>query len=230
MWDDQPMPDQDKVAPPGSEKDRDATSAAATDSREGTGAESAEHGPRLAVFSRYGVASTVLAVISVVALVLGGLIWKSHRDDAAERAYLTRVMQAAADWTGVLINMNSTNIDASLQRLHDATVGDLNTEFDAAIAPYRQVVQKLQAQSRGQVESAAIETVRHDLGARPGAPRDVVTTKLPAMATRTDSVMVVATSIAENVGGKPQTVHWSLRLEMSDVNEKILVSGLESIR
>ena len=71
------------------------------------------------VFSGYGVASTVLGVLSVAAVVLGVLIWPAHRDDAGERIYLSRVMQTAADWTGVLINMNSGNLDASLQRLHD---------------------------------------------------------------------------------------------------------------
>ena len=70
-------------------------------------------------------------------MVLAGFIWTAHRDDSGERIYLSRVMQAAADWTDVLINMNSGNIDASLQRLHDGTVGQLNTDFDAAVQPYR---------------------------------------------------------------------------------------------
>lgn len=79
------------------------------------------------VFSHYGVASTVLGVLSVAAVVLGVIIWSGHRDQVAERGYLSRVMQTAAGWTNVLINMNSGNVDASLQRLHDGTVGELNT-------------------------------------------------------------------------------------------------------
>ena len=183
-----------------------------------------------AIFSNYGIASTFLGVLSVAAVVLGVLIWSAHRDEAAERTYLTRVMQTAADWAGVLINMNSTNIDASLQKLHDGTVGELNTDFDAAVQPYRQVVQKLQSQSAGRIEAVAIETVHHDLDTQPGVSRPVVTTKLPPFATRTDSVMVVATSVSENVGAKPQTVHWNLRLDVSDVDGKLMISGLESIR
>ena len=155
------------------------------------------------MFSNYGIASTVLGVLSVAAVVLGVIIWTAHRDDAGERTYLTRVMQTAADWTGVLINMNSGNIDASLQRLHDGTVGELNTDFDAAVQPYRQVVEKLQSQSTGQIEAVAIETVHHDLDTQPGVSRPVVTTKLPPFATRTDSVMLVATSVSENAGAKP---------------------------
>ncbi|SOJ52838.1 hypothetical protein MSIMFB_00345 [Mycobacterium simulans] len=183
-----------------------------------------------AMFSSYGIASTVLGVVSVVAVVLGVLIWQGHRDDAGERAYLTRVIRTAAEWTDVLINMNAGNVDASLQRLHDETVGQLNTDFDAAVQPYRQVVEKLQTRSTGRIEAVAVETVHHDLDTQPGAARPVVITKLPPFATRTDSVMVVATSIAENAGAKPQTVHWSLRLDVSNVDGKLMISKLESIR
>lgn len=182
------------------------------------------------MFSRYGLASTVLAALTLAAAVLGGFIWSAHRDNHDERVYLSRVMQTAADWTGVLINMNSGNIDASLQKLHDGTVGELNVDFDAAMRPYRQVVEKLQAQSQGQIGAVAIDTVNHDLDTQPGVARSVVTTKLPAFATRTDSVMVVAASVNKNVGGKPQTVHWNLRLDVSDVDGKLMISHLASIR
>jgi hypothetical protein len=185
------------------------------------------------MLSKYGIASALLGVLSVAAVVLGALIWSTHRDDVAERTYLTRVMQSAADWTGVLINMNTGNIDASLQRLHDGTVGELNTDFDAAVQPYRQVVEKLQSQSAGQIEAVAIETVHHDLDTQPGVARpsnSTITTKLPPFASRTDSVILVATSVSENVGAKPQTVHWNLRLDVSNVDDKLLISGLGSIR
>ena len=182
------------------------------------------------MFSNYGIASAVLGVLSVAAVVLGVFIWNAHRDDVGERAYLTRVMQTAADWTGVLINMNSGNIDASLQRLHDGTVGELNSDFDAAVQPYRQVVEKLQSQSAGRIEAVAIETVHHDLDTQPGVSRPVVTTKLPPFASRTDSVMLVATSVSENAGAKPQTVHWNLRLDVTNVDGKLMISHLESIR
>lgn len=185
------------------------------------------------IFSAYGVASTVLGVLAVAAVVLGYLVWSGHRDAVGERSYLTRVMRTAAEWTGVLINMNSGNVDGSLQKLHDGTVGELNTDFDAAMQPYRQVVQKLQSQSAGRIESVAVETVHRDLdtqpeGARP--PREMVTTKLPPFASRLDSVLVVATSVSENVGAKPQTVHWNLRLDVCNVDGKLMISGLGSIR
>jgi hypothetical protein len=95
------------------------------------------------------------------------------------------------------------------------------------------VVQKLQSQSAGRIEAVAIETVHRDLDTQPEGvrpPREIVTTKLPPFATRTDSVMLVATSVSENVGAKPQVVHWNLRLEVSNVDGKLMVSGLGSIR
>lgn len=179
------------------------------------------------VFSPYGIASTVLGLVSVIAVVAGLLIWSAHRADTGERAYLTRVMQAAAEWAGVLINMNAANVDASLQQLHDGTVGELNVDFDAAVQPYRQVVEKLQTQSTGKIEGLAIEAVRHDPAPQPDA---VPTTTLLPLATRTDAVLVVAISIAENAGAKPQTVHWNLRLDVANVAGALMISHLETIR
>lgn len=216
------MPDAEQSEQPADEvDDSEAESAPAEPD------EQEADGPML---SNYGIASAVLGVLSVAAVVLGAIVWSTHRDDAAERTYQSRVMQTAADWTGVLINMNTGNIDPSLQRLHDGTVGELNTYFDAAVQPYRQVVEKLQSHSTGQLEAVAIDTVHRDLDTRPGTPRPVVTTKLPPFASRTDSVMVVATSVSENAGGKPQTVHWNLRLDVSNVDGKLMISKLESIR
>jgi hypothetical protein len=222
------MPDGEQTEPAAREESADSDDDSAPDASEPEPSEPEPSGGE--IFSNYGIASTFLAVLSVAAVVLGVIIWQAHRDDAAERTYLTRVMQTAADWTGVLINMNSGNIDASLQRLHDGTVGELNTDFDAAVQPYRQVVEKLQSQSTGRIDAVAIETVHHDLDTQPGVSRPVVTTKLPPFATRTDSVMLVATSVSQNAGAKPTTVHWNLRLDVSNVDGKLMISGLESIR
>jgi hypothetical protein len=183
------------------------------------------------VISGYGVASAALGALSVAAIALGAVIWVAHRNDVDDRSYQSRIMQTAIDWTSVLINMNTGNVTASLQRLHDGTVGELNADFDSTMQPYQQVVQRLQSTSHGQVEAVAVEAVRHDLDAQPGGPRPPQPEQLPAsIASRTDSVMVVATSISENAGGKPQTVHWNLRLGVSDVDGKLMISRLESIR
>ncbi|HEY2448212.1 MAG TPA: hypothetical protein VE485_18920 [Mycobacterium sp.] len=183
------------------------------------------------VISGYGVASAALGALSVAAIALAAVIWVAHRNDVDDRSYQSRIMQAAVDWTSVLINMNTGNVTASLQRLHDGTVGELNADFDSTMQPYQQVVQRLQSTSHGQVEAVAVEAVRHDLDTQPGSPRPPQPEQLPAsVASRTDSVMVVATSISENAGGKPQTVHWNLRLGVSDVDGKLMISRLESIR
>ena len=164
----------------------------------------AETSPGAAV-SRYGIGSALLGLVCVVAVALLALIWSNHRADVAERTGQTAAMQAAADWTGVLINMTKDNVEASLQQLRDGTVGELNADFEASVAPYREVVQTLQSQTTGQIESVAIEQLHHDLDALPGTsnpPNELP----PGMASRTDTVLVVATSISQNVGGPPQTV------------------------
>jgi hypothetical protein len=207
--------------------DGEQTEPAADDPDEGTTPEPSD-GP---IVSAYGVASAVLGALSIAAIALGVIIWATHRSDVDDRRYHSRVLQAAVDWTGVLINMNSDNVKPSLQRLRDGTVGELNGDFDAAIQPYEQVVQRLQSHSRGQVEAVAIEAAHHELDPQPGTRRAAPAEQLPAsVATRTDTVMVIATSVSDNAGGKPQTVHWNLRLGVSDVDGKLLISRLESIR
>jgi hypothetical protein len=186
------------------------------------------------VFSGYGVASAALGLLSVAAIVLAALIWSGHRSDVDERRYQTRVLETAADWTTVLVNMNSGDIDASLQRLHDGTVGELNAEFESALEPYKKLVQTLQSRSKGQVDSVAIESIYHRPQTTPDGRPAPSPTPQPALAeavSRTDTVMVVATSTSDNVGGKQQSLlRWNLRLDVSDVDGKLLISRLGQIQ
>lgn len=193
-------------------------------------AEKTEDDAASPMFSGYGIASSVLGLVSVIAIVLGVLIWSGHRGAADERTYQSRVMAAAADWTGVLINMNVDNVDASLQKLHDGTVGQLNADFEAAIAPYREVVRTLKSRTTGQIESVSLESVHHDLDMQPGQRPPMPAALPPELAQRTDTVLVVATSVSENAGDKPSTVRWNLRLGVSDVDGKLMISRLESLR
>ena len=181
------------------------------------------------MFTGFGIGSAVLGAVALIAVVLAALIWTGHRDDVQERAYQTTVLQAAADWTNVLINMNSGTVTPSMQKLHEGTVGQLNANFESAVEPFSQVVQKLQSQTVGQVESVAIESLHH------ATPGDAGVAPLPqpelsTIASRTDTVIVVATSVSQNTGAQPLTVHWNLRLGISDVGGKPLVSSLETIR
>lgn len=185
------------------------------------------------VFSGYGVGSAVLGLIAVAAVVLSVLIWSAHRGEVDERRYQTRVLQAAADWTSVLINMNKDTVDADMVTLHDGTVGQLNTDFETVVQPFRQIVQTLQSHTTGQVDSVAIESVYHNPQAPEGAPAlpQPPRPELEGLAARTDTVLAVATSVSENAGGKePQTVRWNLRLDVSDIDGRLLISRLEPIR
>ncbi|HYZ69565.1 MAG TPA: hypothetical protein VE666_17520 [Mycobacterium sp.] len=183
------------------------------------------------VFTGFGIASAVLGVLAVAAVVLAGLIWSHHRSDVDELHYRAHVMQTAADWTGVLINMNKDSVEADLTKLHEGTVGQLNADFDSAVEPYRKLVQTLQAKTRGQVDSVAVESIHHAPPGPNGTPPPQPPPELLGAASRTDTVLVVATSITENTGAnKPQTVRWNLRLDVSDVDGKLLISRLEPIR
>lgn len=187
----------------------------------------AQEPQRGGVFTAYGIASAALGAVAVAAVVLAAVFWSGHRSDVDERRYRAQVLQTAADWTAVLINMNSDTVEADMARLHDGTVGELNADFETSVEPYRKLVQTLQASTTGQIDSVAIETIHHDAPGAPPAPAS----DLSAFASRTDTVMVVATSLSENTGtDTPQTVRWTLRLDVTDVGGKLLVSRLEPIR
>jgi len=185
-------------------------------------------GRRTGMVSGFGIASAVLALAAVVAAAVIAVMWSGHRAAASERSYQARSMQAAAEWTGVLINMNTDNVEASLVTLRDGTVGELNSGFDASIAPYREVVKTLRSRTTGRVESVSIEEFHRDLDSQSGRrpPEGLA----PELADRTDTVLVVATSVSENAGAKPTTVRWNLRLGVSDVDGKPMISRLESVR
>lgn len=186
-----------------------------------------EDGP---VFTGFGVASAVLGLIAVVAVALAALIWTQHRDDTDELSYRTRVMQTAAEWTSVLINMNKDTVQADLAQLHENTVGQLNADFEAAVEPYRKLVQTLQSRTTGQIDSVAVESIYHPQPG-PDGTRPAPQPEVSEFASRTDTVMVVATSISENVGGQqPKTVRWALRLDVSDVDGRLMISRLEPLR
>jgi hypothetical protein len=183
------------------------------------------------VFTGYGIGSAVLGVVAVAAIALATVIWTQHRSDADELRYRTRVMQAAAQWTTTLINMNKDTVEADMTKLHEGTVGQLNADFDSTVQPYRQLVQTLQSRTTGQIDSVAVESIHHPQPGPNGAATPTPQAELSALASRTDTVMVVATSISENPGtDKPQTVRWTLRLDVSDVDGKLLISRLEPIR
>ena len=75
----------------------------------------------------------------------------------------------------------------------------------------------------------SFEAVHHDLNVQPGqAPQ--APAMPPELANRTDSVLAIATSVSENSGNKPTTVRWNLRLGVSDVDGKPMISRLESLR
>ncbi|OBF89383.1 hypothetical protein A5790_20515 [Mycobacterium sp. 852002-51152_SCH6134967] len=183
------------------------------------------------VFTKYGIASAVLGLVAVVAVALAALIWTQHHDHTDELRYRARVMQTAVDWTNVLINMNKDTVQADMVRLHEGTVGQLNADFDAAVEPYRRLVQTLQSRTSGQIDSVAVESIYHPPPGPDGAPPRRPQPEISEFASRTDTVMVVATSVSENVGGEePRTVRWNLRLDVSDVDGTLMVSRLEPIR
>ncbi|MEN4450358.1 hypothetical protein [Mycobacterium sp. SM3041] len=180
------------------------------------------------IFSRYGIVSAVLGVVAAVAVVVATWVYLGHRADDRDRVHEAQAMKAAAEWASLLINMTKDNVAVNVPKLHEGTVGQLNADFDATVAPFTQLVQKLQSQTTGQIESVALETLHHAPPGEQGKP--AVQPELAAISSDTTTVLVIATSVSQNAGAKPQTVRWRLRLGVSDIGGKLLISRLETLR
>lgn len=180
------------------------------------------------IFSPYGIASAVLGVVAAVAVVVATWVWLGHRANDAERTHEAQAMKAAAEWSNLLINMTKDNVAINVPKLHEGTVGQLNADFDATVEPFTKLVEKLQSQTSGQIESVALETLHHAPPSEQGKP--AVQPELAAISSNTTTVLVIATSVSQNAGAKPTTVRWRLRLGVSDVGGKMLISRLESLR
>ncbi|BBY55645.1 hypothetical protein H7J07_10710 [Mycobacterium koreense] len=180
------------------------------------------------VFSGYGLASAVLAVVAVTAIALGVLVWSGHRREQTERQYESEVLAVAADWVDLLANIDTDNVATTMQALHDGTVGPLNAEFESVMAPYLAVVRQLKSRSTGRIDAVALESLHHDPAEQSGRPPRP--TLPPDLASRTDTALVVATSVADNAAGEQAPVRWTLRLDVSDVDGTPMISGLEFLR
>ncbi|MGE5695243.1 MAG: hypothetical protein ACM4D3_08385 [Candidatus Sericytochromatia bacterium] len=197
-----------------------------TDAAEsGDGASETED--RRSGLSGFGLGSAALGLLCVAAIVLTSLIWSAHREERDDLNHQARVMQTAFDWAGVLINMNKDNVQASVAKLHESTVGTLNTDLDRVIEPLTNLVKTLQLKTTGQVNAVAIESV-HRANPQPGTPPPDET--LGGLASRTDTVLIIATLAAENAGGKRPPTSLNLRIGVSDVDGQLLVSNLELLR
>ncbi|ORV86564.1 hypothetical protein AWC11_17275 [Mycobacterium interjectum] len=204
-----------------------------------TDSESSEEPPAADAISRrsrgrmvsvYGIVSALLGALLIAAVVGCSILWSSHRSDVDEHHYQIRAKKAAAEWALVLMNMNNDNLDASLRRLRDGTAGQLKAGFDATMQPYREAVQRLPSYRSTQLESVVIQSVHHDLGDIGGFPTAAPEPAAAEVGSRTDTIQVAATSVSGSPGSKPQALYWNLAVDVSDVDDNLLISGLRVLR
>jgi hypothetical protein len=180
---------------------------------------------RWPMFSGFGIASAVLGLLCVAAVVLATLIWSTHDDKEDNLEHQARAMLVARNWVQTLITITEENVQANLQKLRDDTVGDLNTNFDARIADVAALVKKLKRQANAGIDSVSLESLHHDLNRKQGQPMPA--DQLEGLASRTDYVLVIAESVGSNLGGAAQQAYFNFRLGVSDVDGKLLISSLE---
>ena len=94
--------------------------------------------------------------------------------------------------------MNKDNVDASLQKLHDGTVGRTQRRLRGRrSSPIATWCRRCSRRRRAGSRRWPSRSVHHDLDTAPGVGRRRPTPELPpGMAARTDTVLVVATSVS----------------------------------
>lgn len=161
----------------------------------------------------YTAATAALAAVAVVAVVVTALMWWKQRDDGNDLSTQATVERAAADWASVLINLSDDNGNAGVETLRDNTTGDLHGQFDTVVQPYRDELRTLHSSIDGQINSVSLESVHQHVDAAPA-----------------DTVLVVGTTEGNNAGGSAQTIHWYLRIGVTDVSGKQLIRSVERIQ
>jgi hypothetical protein len=172
------------------------------------------------VIRGHAAATAVLAAVAVVAVVVTAVMWSTQRDERNDLSTQARVTRAAADWAEVLINLTDENGNAGVQKLRDNTTGDLRAQFDAVLQRYRDEVRTLSLPINGQINSVALESIHERVTAKPNAP--------PTQGG--DTVLVVGTTQGKDSGGTAHTIRWYLRIGVTDVSGKLLISSLERIQ
>lgn len=182
------------------------------------------------ILSAHGIVSAGLGVVMIASLIVCSFFWSSHRSDIDEHSYQTQARKTAADWALVLTNMNNDNLDASLRRLRDGTAGQLKSDFDSAMQPFREMVRRLPLHSVSQIESVVIQAVHHDLGSVGTSPSATPQSPRSEIGARTDTIQLEATSIRGAAGAQPQMVYWNLLIDVSDVNGILSVTRLTAMQ
>ena len=116
------------------------------------------------------MASLILAVLSVAAVVVIAVVWSGHRSAEAQRTHQARAIRAAARWTDVLINMNADNVEGQHGPAARRDRRRAQCRLRGGHRPYRDVVKTLRSQTTGQVESVSIEELHSNLDAEPEPP------------------------------------------------------------
>jgi hypothetical protein len=164
-------------------------------------------------FRGYGVATTVLGLVAVVAVVVTVVMWSQNRQARSELSDQGRVLRAAAEWVAVLVNPSEAAGPAAVDKLRDNTTGDLRRNFTTVMQPYLSAMQPLNAPITGEINSVSLESVHPPTA---GAPSP-------------DTVLVVATTNGAEPHAALQTVRWYLRVGITNSGGRLLISNLDRL-
>jgi Mce-associated membrane protein len=163
------------------------------------------HPPAAADVWHRGRSAVALGV--AVLMVTGGLggwlgyrALQAHREAALRGMYLQLARQAALDLTTI----DYTHADSDVQRILDAATGKFRDDFQSRSQLFVDVVKRAQSKSEGTINTAGLESFRHDSA----------------------EVLVAVTVKTTYVGNQSDTKAWRMRIDVQKVGDSAKMSNV----
>lgn len=151
------------------------------------------------------VAAAVVIVLCAAAL---GVLWTAHTRSADRLAERTTYVQAAREAVLNLTTINTTTVDADIERLRDSATGAFLDDFDSRSGDFTSAVTQSQVSTTGKIIEIGVESIGEDSA----------------------QLLVRAQSTVTNTSGaQNEPRNWRLRVTMNRTDNGILMSGVDFV-
>lgn len=150
---------------------------------------------------------SVLAIISVLAMLGSWLSYRWHQSDS-DRRQRSEYLSAAQHIAINLTTIDHAHAESDVQRIVDSATGTFRDEFQQRAKPFVDVVRQSQSTSVGSVTAAGLESMSGD-----------------------HAEALVAMSVTTSIRNVPESVPrlWRMRIELQKITEGVRVSNVEFV-
>ncbi|GAB89621.1 hypothetical protein ACSJLP_14175 [Gordonia rhizosphera NBRC 16068] len=162
--------------------------------------------PRLP--NRRTAAISIMAVVTIAALVVTGLIGWHHRQVDTGRAHAAEFTKAAELGVTALTSLDFRDAQRDVQRIIDHSTGAFYDDFKGRAKDFTTVIEQSKVTTKGHVTAAALESMNDNSAV----------------------VLVAATSDVTNAAGAKQEPRvWRLRVSVTDVDGTMKISKVDFV-